>query len=213
MYWPGHERPASLESRAEGLILYGLGGLTEMNSGKKKNKDAELFRQAMTGVTPLGRDDRIEPVPMNTPASALQREIDEKAVLQESMLPVSDPAELETGEEILFLRPGYQKRIMQRLRRGQYSTADTIDLHHMNVETAGQVLQDFIRQSIERGYSCVRIVHGKGLRSRDVPRLKILTNRLLRRQSKVIAFASCRPMEGGTGAVDVLLSVRKKVKP
>jgi DNA-nicking Smr family endonuclease len=193
--------------------LYGLGGLTEMNSGKKKNKDAELFRQAMTGVTPLGCDDRIEPVPMNTPASALQREIDEKAVLQESMLPESDPAELETGEEILFLRPGYQKRIMQRLRRGQYSIADTIDLHHMNAETAGQILQDFVRQSIERGYSCVRIIHGKGLRSRDVPRLKILTNRLLRRQSKVIAFASCRPMDGGTGAVDVLLSARKKVKP
>lgn len=167
----------------------------------------------MTGVTPLACDDRIEPVPMNTPASALQREIDEKAVLQESMLPESDPAELETGEEILFLRPGYQKRIMQRLRRGQYSIADTIDLHHMNAETAGQILQDFVRQSIERGYSCVRIIHGKGLRSRDVPRLKILTNRLLRRQSKVIAFASCRPMDGGTGAVDVLLSARKKVKP
>jgi DNA-nicking Smr family endonuclease len=208
--WPGHERPASLERRAEGLILYGLGGLTEMNSGK--NKDAELFRQAMTGVTPLGHDDRIEPTPMNTPASALQREIDEKAVLKESMRPVADPAELETGEEILFLRPGYQKRILRRLRRGQYSTADTIDLHHMNAETAGQVLQDFIKQSIERGYACVRIIHGKGLRSRDVPRLKILTNRLLRRHSKVIAFASCRPMDGGTGAVDVLLSAHKKVR-
>jgi DNA-nicking Smr family endonuclease len=190
--------------------LYGLGGLTEMNSGK--NKDAELFRQAMTGVTPLGHDDRIEPTPMNTPANAVQREIDEKAVLKESMRPVADPAELETGEEILFLRPGYQKRILRRLRRGQYSTADTIDLHHMNADTAGQVLQDFIKQSIERGYACVRIIHGKGLRSRDVPRLKILTNRLLRRHSKVIAFASCRPMDGGTGAVDVLLSAHKKVR-
>ncbi len=167
----------------------------------------------MTGVTPLGHDDRIEPTPMKTPASALQREIDEQAVLQESLRPVSDPAELETGEEILFLKPGYQKRIMRRLRRGQYSTADTIDLHHMNAETAGQVLQDFISQSVARGYSCVRIIHGKGLRSRDVPRLKILTNRLLMRQSKVIAFASCRPVDGGTGAVDVLLSARKKVRP
>jgi DNA-nicking Smr family endonuclease len=193
--------------------LYGLDGLTEMNSGKKNNNDEELFRRAMTGVTPLAHDDRIEPVPMNTPASASQRETDERAVLKESMLPVSDPAELETGEEILFLRSGYQKRIMRRLRRGHYSTADTIDLHHMNAETAGQVLQDFIRQSVERGYSCVRIIHGKGLRSRDVPRLKILTNRLLRKHSKVIAFASCRPMDGGTGAVDVLLSGRKKVMP
>ena len=190
--------------------MYGLGGLTEMSSGKKKNIDTELFREAMADVRPLGPENRIEPVPRNTPARAFQRELDEKAVLEESLLPISDPAELETGEEILFLRPGAQNRIMRRLRRGHYSTADTIDLHHMDQDTARRVLLDFISHSVESGHSCVRIIHGKGLRSRNEPRLKILTNRILRRHSNVVAFASCRPVDGGTGAVDVLLKIRRR---
>jgi DNA-nicking Smr family endonuclease len=177
-----------------------------MNSGKKKSGDLELFREAMADVRPLSPENRIEPVPRKTPAVAVQRELDEKAALEEIMQPISDPADLETGEEILFLRTGYQKRILRRLRRGQYSTTDTIDLHHMDQETARQVLLDFITHSLDSGHSCVRIIHGKGLRSRNEPRLKILTRRILRKHSRVVAFASCRPIDGGTGAVDVLLT-------
>ena len=180
-----------------------------MSSGKKKIIDSKLFREAMADVKPLGPENRIEPVPRNTPARAFQRELDEKAVLEESLLPISDPAELETGEEIMFLRPGVQNRIMRRLRRGHYSTADTIDLHHMDQDTARRVLLDFIAHSVESGHSCVRIIHGKGLRSKNAPRLKILTNRVLRRHSNVVAFASCRPVDGGTGAVDVLLKFKR----
>ena len=32
-----------------------------------------------------------------------------------------------------------------------------------------------------------------------------MTNRVLRKHPRVIAFASCRPVDGGTGATDVLL--------
>ena len=55
-------------------------------------------------------------------------------MLEELLEPLADPADLETGEELLFLRSGYQNRVLRRLRRGQYSVGDTIDLHHMNVE-------------------------------------------------------------------------------
>ena len=164
----------------------------------------------MADVKPLSPENRIEPVPRKPAAEALQRERDDKAVLKESMLPISDPADLETGEEIMFLRPGLQKRILQRLRRGHYSMADSIDLHHMDQETARQVLLDFIAHSVNSDHSCVRIIHGKGLRSRNEPRLKILTNRILRRHPRVAAFASCRPVDGGTGAVDVLLTVKPR---
>ena len=162
----------------------------------------------MSDVTPLEHENRLDPVPMKTPPRPLQKEIDDRAVLKESLLPMSDPAELETGEELLFLRSGYQKRILKRLRRGHYSSSDTLDLHHMDTKTAGQVLLDFVAYSIEQGHGCIRIIHGKGLRSRDLPRLKILSNRLLRKHSRVIAFASCRQVDGGTGAVDVLLSLK-----
>jgi DNA-nicking Smr family endonuclease len=61
---------------------------------------------------------------------------------------------------------------------------------------------------VRRGLGCIRVVHGKGLRSRTIPKLKLMTNRLLRRHPAVVAFASCRPADGGTGAVVVLLKSR-----
>ena len=162
----------------------------------------------MADVTPLRAPDRIEPVPKMTPAQAVQKERDEQAVLQELLEYSDELVELETGEELLYLRPGHQKRILRRLRRGQYSVGDTIDLHHMSVETAKQVLLDYVDQALERQLGCVRVVHGKGLRSKTLPRLKIMTNRVLRKHPRVIAFASCRPVDGGTGATDILLSTR-----
>lgn len=173
----------------------------------KKTSEVELFRQAMADVRPLRPANRLEPEPRRPAAAARQRELDDERVLQE-LLSHDELEEHETGEELLYLRPGYQTRILRRLRRGHFSVADTIDLHHMDVTSARQVLVDFIEQSLSRRHSCIRIIHGKGLRSRDVPRLKLLTGRLLRKHPRVVAFASCRPVDGGTGATDVLLSAR-----
>jgi len=83
-----------------------------------------------------------------------------------------------------------------------------VDLHHMDVSSARGVLLDFIEHSLGQRQSCIRVIHGKGLRSRDVPRLKLMTARLLRKHPRVIAYASCRPVDGGTGATDVLLTAR-----
>jgi len=176
-----------------------------MTSKKKKGDDLDAFREAVADVSPLPHPNRAPPH-RNRPAPlALQREKDEQAVLTELLLLPDDIAELETGEELLYLRPGYQSRLLRRLRRGQYSVSATIDLHHMDKLTARQVLLDFLQHSLDRGHGCVRIIHGKGLRSRSEPILKILTRRMLTRHPSVIAFASCRPIDGGTGAVNVLL--------
>ena len=175
---------------------------------EKKNKDDRTFRQAMADVTPLRTSNRIEPIPKKTPARAVQKKMDDQAVLQELLEYDDESIELQTGEELLFLRPGYQKRTLKRLRRGYFSVADTIDLHHMNIETAKQVLSDFLDQALARQLGCVRIIHGKGLRSKNLPQLKMMTNRVLRKHPRVVAFASCRPVDGGTGATDVLLSTK-----
>ena len=174
----------------------------------KNTTDADLFREAVADVRPLPAENRVEPVPRRPQASARQRALDDREVLRE-LNETSLPDDLETGEELLYLRPGYQTRLLRRLRRGHYSIAGTIELHHMDVATARTVLLDFIDHSLSQSQSCVRIVHGKGLRSRDLPRLKLLTARLLRKHPRVIAYASCRPVDGGTGATDVLLSARK----
>ena len=90
--------------------------------------------------------------------------------------------------------------------------ADSIDLHHMDVATAKQVLLDFIENSLQYNHGCIRIIHGKGLHSRDIPRLKVMSNQVLFKHPRVVAYASCRPVDGGTGATDVLLSAPKGVR-
>ena len=177
---------------------------------RKDKPDNELFRQAMADVRPLRAPDRIDPVPPRPEAAPKQQEEDDRKVLSE-LLAEGPTEDLETGEELLYLRPGYQSRLLRRLRRGHYSVADSVDLHYMDIPTAKQVLLDFIEQAVGKRRSCVRVVHGKGLRSRDLPRLKLMTGRVLRKHPQVIAFASCRPVDGGTGATNVLLKARQEV--
>jgi len=176
---------------------------------EKKNTDGDYFREAMADVKPLRVPDRVEPVAKKTPARALQQKLDDQAVISELMDYSDLSPEFETGEELLFLRSGYQKRVLTRLRRGYYSSSGSIDLHHMNVETARKVLIEFLDGALDNGLSCVRVIHGKGLRSKNLPLIKIMTNKILRKHPRVVGFASCRPVDGGTGATDVLLSARK----
>jgi DNA-nicking Smr family endonuclease len=183
-----------------------------MNSKKKKKEDQEAFRKAVADVSPLSQPNRVPPHMSRPPAIALQRELDEQAVLKELLLPHDDPAEFETGEELLYLRSGYQPRTLRRLRRGHFSVSGTVDLHHMDKTTARQVLLDFLQHSLKCGHGCVRIIHGKGLRSKNEPILKILTRHILSRHPSVIAFASCRPVDGGTGAVNVLLKSNNRLR-
>lgn len=181
--------------------------MTQMATDDKEKSDARLFREAMADVRPLRPPDRIEPSAPRPPAVARQQEQDDREVLKK-LLTAGHSDDLETGDELLYLRPGYQTRLLRRLRRGHYSIADSIDLHHMDVATARRVLADFIESALAQQRGCVRVVHGKGLRSRDLPRLKLMTGRILRLHPRVIAFAPCRPADGGTGATIVLLSAR-----
>ena len=132
--------------------------------------------------------------------------VDEAAVPGELLDLAFDPAVLEVGEELSYLRDGYPPRLLRQLKRGQFSVQDDIDLHQMNAAAAQLTIAEFLAEARREGLRCVRIVHGKGLRSRAAgPVLKGLTDRMLRRRDDVIAFASARPALGGTGAVVVLL--------
>jgi len=167
--------------------------------------DLALFREHVADVQPLKDSGRTTPQQTRPEPRPRQLERDERRVINELLEQPVDPAEMDTGEELTWLRPGLQKRYLVRLRRGQYSIAASLDLHQMNSAAAHDAILEFLDHALERRYGCVRIVHGKGLRSRKGPVLKLLTRRLLSRHAGVAAFASCRPVDGGTGAVAVLL--------
>ena len=136
----------------------------------------------------------------------MQSRLDEARVPEELTRTVIDPAEIEVGEELSYLKDGLSPRLLRRLKRGHFSIADEIDLHQMNSEVARSAIKLFLDECRREGRLCVRIIHGKGLRSRaQGPVLKRLVDGLLRRRADVLAFASAPPAEGGTGAVVVLM--------
>lgn len=181
-------------------------------AGKKfEPDDMELFQKEMKGVRPIQAPPRSPSRPPKPDPVPVQRDKDERQVLKELLDDPGAEEGLETGEELSFLRSGYQKKYLSRLRRGRYAVTDHLDLHHMNVDTARQALLEFLAHSIRSNHGCVRVVHGKGLRSKGEPKLKQMANHVLRRHRAVVAFSSCRPADGGTGAVLVLLRDRPTV--
>jgi DNA-nicking Smr family endonuclease len=168
-------------------------------------EDKQAFREAMSDVRPLRPRELSPPAPKPTAEARFSR-LEREEILRDSLADGIDPAELETGEEMVFRRPGIPEDIMRKLRRGQFAVESEIDLHGLGRHAAHDALRDFIGECVTRRMRCVRVIHGKGLRSGPRgPVIKHVVNRWLRRMDDVTAFATARPVDGGTGAVYVLL--------
>jgi DNA-nicking Smr family endonuclease len=164
--------------------------------------DSTLFREAVKDVKPLKDGGRRPPerrVPSPRPR---QSEADEQAALAE----MRDGPLPDVGEELEYRGEGLQDGAFRRLRRGAYRMDAELDLHGMRADEARLAIVRFLAECQDRGARCVRIVHGKGLRSKgEGPVLKQRLDGWLRRRKDVLAFVSARREHGGTGAVYVLL--------
>jgi len=165
------------------------------------------FRDAMRDVVPLPRVSRIEPSRPRPAPLPLQRIRDDREVLRESLTDRAQPdTGTETGDELLYVRPGVPSSVLKKLRRGLWVVQDDFDLHGMTSVEAKLATAAFLAECIQRGTRCVRIVHGKGLRSRNrQPVLKRKLGHWLMVRDEVLAFCEARPADGGSGAVVVLL--------
>ncbi len=169
------------------------------------DEDSALFRQAIADAKPLKQDnfiaEKVKPKPY-----PLKTEADNLAVIEEMLDTDYDTSVLETGDELLYVRPGIQKSILKKLRRGHYNIEMELDLHGYTVDMAKIALNDFLKQCASRSIRCVRIIHGKGLGSiNKQPVLKNKLNQWLQKRDIVQAFCSARPVDGGTGAIYLLL--------
>ena len=168
--------------------------------------DVELFRRAMADARPLKSEERAPAQKAQPKPRARFARADERAVLKESLEADVDTTEANNGEAMRFKRASVGRRTMRKLARGNFSVQAEIDLHGMTVAEAKPRLLDFIDNSAKNGKLCVRVVHGKGLGSgQRGPVLKQNVNRWLRQWDPVLAFVSARQVDGGTGAVYVLL--------
>jgi DNA-nicking Smr family endonuclease len=168
-------------------------------------EESALFREAMADVQPLVND-KILPKRKKPPPKPLQLERDQRQVLQDMMSSDLYSADLETGEELLFVRDGMHPNTLRKLRRGKIRIEAELDLHRMTSEQARKEVATFLAHCKARGKRCVRIIHGKGLSSLEKkPVLKGKVDIWLRRHNDVLAYCSARPVDGGTGAVYVLI--------
>ena len=179
------------------------------SSGGKKNRqkpisdeDRKLFRDSVGPLRRLRRDHApSSDVPTPRPVPTFSR-ADEQEVIGDLLKPTRDP---ELGESF-YAQPGLQTKTIRTLKRGQFRIDAELDLHAMTENAARRALIEFISECQQEGARCIRVVHGKGLRSgTDGPVIKPMVERELERRDQVLAFCSARPVHGGSGAVYVLL--------
>ena len=179
-------------------------------------EDHDLFRKAVGPVEPLrARQQRAEPFRVPPPPIPAKRREDEQAVLDElarltfpgrEAPPGFEEVDAEIEDDASYLRPGLPRDILKKLRRTHWVIQDHLDLHGLTASEASRETATFLSESARRGLRCVRIVHGKGLRSPGrEPVLKRGIRRLLARREEVLAFVEPRAVQGGGGAVVVLL--------
>jgi len=177
---------------------------------RKPVHDAE-FRKAVADVAPLRHVQREALRPPPPPPDPVHTRRDERAALSESLSgPVSLDDALDSGEELVYLREGLPRQVLRQLRRGHWVVQDSLDLHGMNRVAAAEAVAAFLRASNARGMRCVRIVHGKGLGSRNrEPVLKAKLRKWLPPRDEVLAYCQAPALHGGAGAMLVLLRAKR----
>jgi DNA-nicking Smr family endonuclease len=168
--------------------------------------EAALFRDAVRDATPIRPVARIARKSESPPPVPVQSLLDGHDAIAESLDALSWEHWSETGDESSYLRAGLGHDVLRKLRRGHWVVQDVVDLHGLNREEARSSLGEFLGACVKRGVRCVRVIHGKGLRSPGrEPVLKGKVQVWLLKRDEVLAFCEAPRNQGGSGALLVLL--------
>jgi DNA-nicking Smr family endonuclease len=173
-------------------------------------EELALWRSAMRDAKPLKRSRPAakktaapEPPPAEPPPAKPKR-----AVPLPPLPPPSKPPELAPGRIA-----GVDKRLAERLKRGQLAIEAMLDLHGLTQEEAHRQLDGFLAHSARVGRRCVLIITGKGLWRSDSGILREMVPRWLNEtpnRARVLAIAHAQPRHGGQGALYVLLKRKRQ---
>lgn len=180
-----------------------------MNSKKdiqRKTKQGSEFLDAMQGVKPLKKNDRIDLQAQQKKKPAFFKKQQEFEPIPDQLSDEWEVAPVDYEETIKFAQDGIGYKQMHALKTGNVIVEDHLDLHGYTIQEARQVLVEFIHFAQTTGARCVRIVHGKGYKAAQRhPIIKNKINSWLRQHPDVLAFHSATPKDGGNGAVYVLI--------
>ena len=186
--------------------------LAQAEARAARERERNLFALSIGKVSPLRARNEVsfqDPPPSPLP---LQLVMDEQNVLREAMSDEFDVSTLlDVDDQLSFRRPGIGVDVTRKLRGGHWSIQRQLDLHGLRRDDAREALGEFIRLAHRTGLRCVRIIHGKGLGSPGkTPVLKGRVQAWLVQKKEVLAFVQARPMDGGAGALVVLLQPGKR---
>jgi DNA-nicking Smr family endonuclease len=181
--------------------------------------DGDLFQREMADVRPLSPAARARvapPPPTSTPRAVTDPDAEALAELSD-LVAGSGPFDLANSVEFVEgAAAGVDRRLVRRLRAGDFAYQSHLDLHGMSAEEARAAVDRFLNRAHQKGQRCVLIIHGRGLNSKDqVPVLKNRITTWLARGAwarLVLAFTSARPCDGGAGALYVLLRRQRAAK-
>ena len=174
---------------------------------KLTKEEQALFLAHVSDANPLKASPRADLAPKPPRPVARQRHLDDQAVLHELIhAPIQLADRLEGGDEPTYLHRGVSMQVLRDLRRGRWVVQNEIDLHGHTRDAAREALSKFLSRCLLQGQRCVRVVTGRGLRSPgQVAVLRTLTRNWLVQRHEVLAYCQAKPVDGGEGALMVLL--------
>ncbi|MEW6570447.1 MAG: Smr/MutS family protein [Nitrospirota bacterium] len=172
--------------------------------------DEEIFRDAMADVREIKE---FRELPLKKPARIIQKTapVDDSPEMLRQIIQGKRKIKLsDTGEYIEWVSPHIRKDITQRLHEGHFSVQDFIDLHGMTVDEAEQALNTFFSEAIRKRLFCIKVIHGRGLRSAKGPVLKEALKKWLcgRFRKWILAYSTAKDCDGGLGATYIILKSR-----
>jgi len=173
----------------------------------RTKSDEELFIEAMAEVREIRE---FREIPFKSPRGIKPHavcpengvEILKQIVKGEGKIRLSD-----TGEYMEWTSPRVRGDITRRLHQGDFAVQDSIDLHGMTLAEAEGALTLFFRSAVRKRIFCIKVIHGRGLRSPNGPVLKEAFRKLLHGPFAkwVLAYATAKDCDGGLGATYVIL--------
>ncbi|MFK5913991.1 MAG: Smr/MutS family protein [Woeseiaceae bacterium] len=177
-------------------------------------EERQVFLDEIADVRPLVSEPRMDkvkekPSPRNRDDESFN---DDESTSKTNLM--SDPADLrdaQVNDVLFFARSGIQQKLQKKLKRGDLPIEYELDLHGYTVVEAKSAIYEFIEDCKNQHVRYVHMIHGKGYRSEQkIPVLKTHVAYWLPQHQDVLAFSSCLPKDGGTGAIYVILKSSNK---
>lgn len=169
--------------------------------------DKEVFLDAMADVREIME---FREIPFNKPSKIKLSPVQKDDTLDILRQIVNGKRKIrlsDTGEYIEWISPNIRKDIAPRLHQGEFSVQDYVDLHGMTLKEAEEALCLFFKEAIKKRLFCVKVIHGRGLRSPRGPVLKEAFKKWLHGAFKkwVLAYSTAKDCDGGLGATYIIL--------